>query len=141
MSRYKEIKCEFRNLDSLKKALADCGIEHKIATNPKVPDLGMYGYHNDLRPERASILIDRHWVNDHWSGIASNDIGFAWNGSEFTAIVSDYDQSRKGVTEAMNKLRQRYSFHESMRLLHSKGYTVKSTTTENGQIRVTFAKR
>lgn len=152
MSKYREIKTEFRNLDSLKKALADCGVPYQIAANPRVPDLGLYGYHDDLRPEQASIVINREWINDHWSGVGvigknyyrgiSNDIGFAWDGSQFTGIVSDYDQTRQGVTDALNKLRQRYGFHEVQRLARSKGYTVRETATDtSGQIRLVLVRR
>lgn len=152
MSKYREIKTEFRNLDSLKRALWDVlGTNYSIAVDCRKPDLPMYGYHNDLREEKASIVINREWVNDHWSGTKSgsnyyrgisNDIGFAWDGNQYSAIVSDYDQSRQGVTEAMNKLRQRYGFHEVQRLARAKGYTVRETATDNsGQIRLVLVRR
>lgn len=150
MSRYKEIKTEFRNLESLKKVLADCKVECSISPNWRTPDLPMFGYRDDLRSERASIVIHREWVNGHWSGReykgrwldgASNDIGFAWDGQQFTAIVSAYDQGRDGVTAGLNQIRQRYSFHESMRLAHAKGYTVRETANVDGTIRIVLQKR
>lgn len=146
MSKYRLIKTEYRTLESLIKALDDLKIPYKRAANPKQPSVEMYGYCDDLRPERGSIVIDRKWLNENWSGSRachgiSNDLAFAWDGQQYTAIVSDYDQGRPGVAEGMNKLRQRYGYHESMRLLRSKGYTVKSTASDNGQIRVTFVKR
>ena len=141
MSKYLEIRCAFRNLDSLRKALADCGVSFNQAANPRVPDLPMVDYVGQQRPERGSIVIGRDWVNKNWSGGLSNDLGFAWNGKEYAAIISEYDEGKDKVQAGMNQLRQRYGYHESMRLLRSKGYTVKETVSAGGQIRVTFAKR
>lgn len=141
MSKYQEIKTEYRNLESLKKALNDMGIAYEVSKNWRNPDIAMYGYHNDVRPERASIRIDRNWVNDNWSGCASNDIGFAWDGKQFNLILSDYDSRVPRTLEAMNKLRQRYGFNEAMRLAHAKGYTAKETTFQDGTIRIVLQRR
>jgi hypothetical protein len=141
MSKYRVIQTEFRNLDSLKKALADLGVPYDLAKNPLQPDLPLYGYLGDERPERGSIVIRRSWLDNNWSGNEhmvglSNDIGFAWDGKELTAQVSEYDESNLGVTAAMKHLRQRYAYHEVMRLAHSHGYNVRESTSQNGQMRV-----
>ncbi len=148
MSKYRIIATEFRTLDSLKKALADLDVPYQLAQDPHVPDLGLYGYHNDLRPEKASIAIDRKWLNGHWSysqeyhfNGSSNDIGFAWDGKSFAAIVSDYDSSHDGVTAAMNKLRQRYAYHETMRLARQKGYMTKEVVNADRTIRIVLSRR
>lgn len=149
MSKYKVIQTEFRNPESLKKALADMKIDYELSPNWRTPDLAMFGYENRMRPEKASLVIRREWLNNHWSGQdyegryhsgASNDLGFAWDGNRFTAIVSDYDQRRAGVTAGLNQLNQRYSYHEVQRLARMNGYSVKSTTSEDGKIRVIVQK-
>lgn len=96
MSKYREIKTEFRTLESLIRALHDIDAKYEIAEDPTQPGLPLYGYKQDIRPERASIVLRRDWVNKHWSMGLSNDIGFAWNGSEYSAIISEYDSGNGG---------------------------------------------
>jgi hypothetical protein len=149
MSKYREIKTEYRNLESLKKALSDMGVPYEVSPNWRTPDLSLYGYHNDERPEKASLAIRKDWLNQHWSGQTtngnyyngiSNDLGFAWDGKQFVAIVSQYDSTRQGVTDALKQLNQRYSFHEVQRLARANGYLVKSSTSQDGQIRLVVQK-
>jgi len=143
MSKYQEIKTEYRNLDSLKKALKDIGVdEYVVSKNWRAPDFVMRGYMGDERPELASIRISRDWVNAHWSGSwCSNDIGFAWDGKQFNLLLSDWDSHQQKTLDAMNKLRQRYGFNEAMRLAHAKGYNAKETTFQDGTIRIVLQKR
>ncbi len=139
MSKYKTIQTEFRNLESLKKALSDFGYDLskiEIARNPKVNDLPMIGYLNDVRPELAAIRIPKALV-----GSASNDLGFAWNGKAYTMIVSDYD-SHTHMTEAhQNKIAQRYAYHEVVRSAKAKGYTIQQTTQQDGTIIMNLVRR
>lgn len=150
MSKYKLIQTEYRNFASLKKALADLNIPFEEAANPTQPTMEMYGYQNDLRPQRASIVIRRDWLNKNWSQWqlgsrinpgASNDIGFAWNGSQFAALVSEYDQDQNGVVAGLQKLQQRYAFHEVNRQARAKGYTVRESRTVDGAIEMVLVRR
>lgn len=137
MSAYKEIKTEFRNLESLKKALADLGYsEIEIAKNPKKPDLPLYGYKGDQRPERASVRIPRNKV-----GFASNDVGFAWNGSSYTAIISEYDGRTNFKEKKQNELAQRYSYHEIRYQAKLRGYGVREIQGQDGSIRLSLIRR
>lgn len=140
MSKYKVIQTEYRTYDSLKKALADLKLECEFAKDVKCPTLPLYGYANDQRPEQASIAMRRPVVN-RYSGGASNDIGFAWNGQAFEAIVSDYDQSCPGVVEMLNRLKQRYAYHEINRQARLKGYTAVEQNMPDGSIRLTLTRR
>lgn len=146
MSKYREIQTEFRNGESLVKALTDLGVPHELAPNLKAPSLALMGYMDDKRPERASIAIRRQWINEHWSNTGSyhgisNDIGFAWNGSQYAAVVSDYDESRAGVQAGLAAIRQRYAFHEVSRLARAKGYNVNQSAGADGHIRLTLVRR
>lgn len=138
MSKYKTIKTEIRTLDSLKKALADLDITPEIAVDPKVPSIPLIGYRGDTRPELASVAIRRNQVN-RFSGGASNDIGFAWDGQGYQAIISDYDSTAS--LSLFNQVKQRYAYHEICRQAHAKGYTVRETTQANGVVRVVLAHR
>ncbi len=75
MSKYKQIVTQFKNVESLKKALEDVGFAGiEVAPNPKEPSLTLVGFLSDARPEKASLRIPRRYV-----GHLSNDVGFAWN--------------------------------------------------------------
>ena len=92
MSAYKKIKCNFVNKDSLIKALKTIGlnpITHEIATN-------LRGYKNDIRNEKAEIIIPKEQLNELFTGL-SNDLGFKWNDAEnkYDMICSDYDKANK----------------------------------------------
>ena len=92
MSAYKKIKCNFVNKDSLIKALKTIGlnpITHEIATN-------LRGYKNDIRNEKAEIIIPKEQLNELFTGL-SNDLGFKWNEADnkYDMICSDYDKANK----------------------------------------------
>lgn len=142
MSKYKQISTEFRNLETLKSALSEMGVPYEVAAAPKTPSLSLIGYHGDIRPEKASLVIRREWLNKHWSNNggnylgASNDIGFAWDGKQFTAIVSEYDSGREGVIAGLKALRQKYAVKELTRKARETGRTVTETTLSDGTVRL-----
>lgn len=138
MSKYKEIKTEFRNEKSLMKALEDIGYpaEKLEISQDKKPTIQLVGYHGDLRPERASIVIRRKYVGG-WS----NDVGFMWDGKTFQAIVSEYDSTPSVFGIKMQKLTQRYAYHEVKRHAKMNGYTTREVNQEDGSIRLVLQKR
>ena len=139
MSKYKLIQTEYKNLSSLLKALADIGFTKdkiKVATDPKVPSLHLIGYQNDRRPELASIVLPKMWV-----GSASNDVGFAWTGTSFSAIVSDYDSGSNFGDRVQNRLKQSYAKHELTRMARAKGYNVQEQQNSDGSIRLVCVHR
>lgn len=143
MSQYKTIQTEYKNLGSLLAALADLGYtkeQVQVAPNPKDATLTMYGYRNDLRPERCGLRIARQHI-----GPASNDVGFAWNGKAYAAIVSEFDM-RANYPSALNiqrqaALKQRYAYHEIKRIAGTKGYSVRETKMPDGTIRLAVTHR
>lgn len=137
MSAYRVIQTEFRNLDSLLKALKEIGYENVKNTGTS-NTMSMWGYHGDLRPETCAVWIDRAYV-----GSASNDVGFAWNEKTGTyqAIISDYDQQATFTPSVMGKLKQQYAFQELSRQAKQKGYTVQQEQTPQGTIRMKLVRR
>jgi hypothetical protein len=143
MSKYKTIETQYRTLNSLLAALRDMGYTDQmiqVAQNPHIPNLPMFGYHADLRPERASVCIPRKYI-----GSASNDVGFAWNGSAYQAIISEFDMHASSPTsmnvERQAQLKQRYAYHEATRIAKIKGYTVQEAKQADGTIRLTLTHR
>lgn len=139
MSKYKEVQTQFRNLDSLKKALVDIGFpleQLQFAKDVQVPSLPLYGYHGDQRPERASIRIDRKYV-----GSASNDVGFAWDGKSFTAIISEFDSTTHFAESRLNQLKQFYAKYEIRRQANMRGYSVTEQRRTDGTIAMTLQRR
>ena len=144
MSRYKVIQTEFRSLQSLQAALVDVlrnPSAFQVAPSPKTPSLQLYDWHGQSRPEHASIRIPRQAVNRFSSG-SSNDVGFAWNGKTFEAIVSEYDQDPQyGCTNMLNRVRQRYALHELRSQAKAKGYTLREHVHPDGSINLVLTHR
>jgi hypothetical protein len=134
MSVYKEIRTEFRNRESLLAAFKELGIP--VETSPG-NTIGLYGYHNDLRPEKASVVVRRQHV-----GSASNDLGFAWDAENnvFKAIISEYD-THAGGRDIVNRLKQPYAKQEINRQAKARGYMVHEIKDASGAIRLTLRAR
>ena len=144
MSKYREIKTEFRNPDSLVKALADLKIEYQRGANLRANQVMLethWSGHFGGEDRPAAIAISKDSLGKALKSRAMDGMGFSWNGTGYDLIQDQHDEARSDVVALTNQLRQRYGLHESMRLLRSKGYTVKETVSAGGQIRVTFAKR
>ena len=87
MSHYTEIKTAFKDQAALIDALVEIGFARGSIEVHEAP-VTLYGHHGDERPERAEIVIRRHYLS-----IASNDIGFARQADgTFQAIISEYDE-------------------------------------------------
>jgi hypothetical protein len=143
MSAYKTIETQFRSLDSLLAALGDLGYtkeQIQVASKTKESTLPMYGYHGDLRPEKCGVRIARQHI-----GPASNDVGFAWDGQTWRAIISEFDMHASYKTsmnvERQAKLKQRYALHETKRIAKVKGYSIQETTMPDGTLRLTLNHR
>ena len=81
--------------------------------------VSLYGYHGDVRPEKANIIIRRHNT-----GIgASNDIGFV-RGTDgcYQAIISAYDRGVKFGDSWLGKLKQSYTEQRQMQVARNRGY-------------------
>ncbi len=144
MSAYKRIQTQFKNLDSLKKALVDVGFDHfEVAANPQANDLVLHGYSASHGGD-AALRIPK----DHYN--AFEDTGFAWDpeSKTYRAIISTHDGGFT-VGEAryanfgegtLTKVRQRYAYHEVCRQARMKGYGVRQVDDQSGAIRLQLVK-
>jgi len=131
MSRYCEIKTQFKDQESLILALMESGgwtrdqIEvHEIPQN-------LFGYQNDERDDVANIIIRRNNVSH-----ASNDLGFIKNeDGQFQAIISNYDRNRYN-DKWLGNLTGNYAFRTLEKDQRSRGRSVSRTRSDNGHQRI-----
>ncbi len=97
---------------------------HETPTN-------LYGYHGDIREQRANVIIRRNFV-----GSASNDLGFNIDkNGNCDAYISEFDVGEGYNQKWTNKLKQRYSATVATKAAVKKGYRV-TETSENGKIKI-----
>lgn len=112
---------------------------HSIVTEGVRVDLErrmpLYGYHGDMREERANIRIPRDLVNQWLSGGASNDAGFLKTDEGFSAIISDYDNGR-WWSEAEARFTQVAAAYDAAEHASLNGYAVKVEENTEGMLEV-----
>lgn len=147
MSKYRLIKTEYRNPESLVKALTDLGVIYTRSDNLRKNEAVLktnWTGHWGGKDQECAIAIQRadlsKFVFANGKYRTMDGVGFSWNGSAYDLIQDQHDTERPDVIGALNKLNQRYSYHETMRLARMNGYSVKSTTSENGKIRIVVQK-
>ena len=141
ISHYTVCKSKIRNKAALLQALEDMGFtKGMIQVHDKA--VALEGYQGDKRKDTAEIILPRRYV-----GGASNDIGFKLQeDGSYAAIISAYDsksnQAKKTKytqtgsynTDWLDKLTQRYAYHNIKGELSVQGFTIESETNENGEI-------
>lgn len=131
MSSYKEIRTEFRNLDSLKKALQDVGFgKYDLSVLPKVNGLPLQRWGGGVAENVALRLPKAHYKG-------YEDTGFAWDAESKTyrAIISTHDGHGNFGAGTLEKVTARYAYHEVVRVARAQGYMVR-TEVANGVTRV-----
>lgn len=121
MSHFSQIKTQIRNLDSLKEALTDLGIDWKPSTRE------VRGYQG--KTHAAEITIEQE--NGY-------DVGFKWNGKEYE-LVSDlqYWQQNLSVDGFLRQITQRYAYHTVVKETAHAGFQVtEQQKNEDGSIRL-----
>lgn len=133
MSHYTEIQTEFRDRESLIRALNDLAYTADQIEQHEQPQ-ALFGYHGDERPETANIIIRRKHI-----GSASNDVGFVKDKKtgQYRAIISDYDGQQTWTQEKQNRLANRYAYHQATKALRAKKYKWTEATNKAGQIVIT----
>ncbi|MGI8504864.1 MAG: DUF1257 domain-containing protein [Hassallia sp.] len=108
MSHFSQIKTQIRNLDSLKEALTDLGINWKPGT------CEVRGYRGQTHTAEVTIEQDNGY-----------DIGFKWNGLEYE-LVSDlqYWQQNLSVDGFLRQVTQRYAYHTVVKETTRAGFQV-----------------
>jgi Protein of unknown function (DUF1257) len=121
MSHFSQIKTQIRNLEGLKSALADLGLEWKSDAAP------VRGYQGQT--ETAQVVIEQS--NGY-------DVGFAWNGQEY-ALVADMQfwQLNHSVDHFLRQVTQRYAYHTVKATTQQQGFQVtEEQTQQDGSIRL-----
>jgi hypothetical protein len=123
MSAYKTIKCAFKDIDFLIKALEDLGFKPNI--NKEAQNLR--GYMNDTREQKAEIIVPKEQLNKNFTK-ASNDLGFVWNEEteQYDMICSEYDEKLK----LPGRIKQAYAKAVIEEALESQYFSVESTSAE-----------
>jgi hypothetical protein len=121
MSHFSNIKTQIRNLDSLKSALTDLGVDWK--PGPQTVN----GYRGQTR--KAEVVIEQE--NGY-------DIGFSSNGVEYE-LVSDLQfwQQAWSVDRFLNLVTQRYAYHTVVNATADRGFQIsEQQKNEDGSIRL-----
>jgi len=131
MSRYCEVKTEFRDGRALVHALLETGNwdtgQIEVYDDPQ----HLIGYKGDTRPETAHIIIRQKHV-----GQSSNDIGFYRDDNgQYRGIISDFDKRKYGE-QWINRLKGNYAFHKLRIEQESRGRSVTRTRMEGNRQRV-----
>lgn len=96
----------------------------------------LYGYHGDVRPERAHVIIRRQHV-----GSASNDIGFLREpDGTFTAIISEFDRARYGDAW-LRQLTTLAGVHRATAVAKARGHTVERRVDQKGRLQLVVSGR
>lgn len=121
MSHFSQIKTQIRNLESLKEALTDLGINWKPGTRE------VRGYRGQTHAAEVTIEQDNGY-----------DIGFKWNGKEYE-LVSDlqYWQQKLSVDGFLRQVTQRYAYHTVVKESTRAGFQVaEQQKNKDGSIRL-----
>lgn len=135
MSLYCSVETIMQNQEALILALMETGNWTRQQIEVYQEAQRLYGYHNDLRPEKAHIIIHRRFI-----GSASNDIGFVKDeNGQYKAIISEYDSNSKGYNQAwINRLKGNYAYHTIRLDQERRGRMVSREKLENGKQRITI---
>jgi hypothetical protein len=123
MSHFSKIKTSLKDLEILKKALTDLGINWNTNTNK------ILGYKK--QNHFANLIIKQ---NNNY------DIGFTWNGIEYQLIADlQFWQQPWSVDLFIDKITQRYAYNSIIKTTRDQGFqTIEETSQENGSIRLTL---
>jgi hypothetical protein len=129
MSAYLPFQTEFNDAECLVQALADNDVLSYKNVEVHEQAQSLIGYHSDVRPEKANIIIRRKDI-----GGSSNDIGFLKNEAtgKYTAIISDFDKHKHG-SPYMLGLKNAYNVARMKKEARRQGLKLKSDTVVNGK--------
>ena len=121
MSHFSQIKTQIRNLESLKDALSDLGIDWKPG-----PGEGR-GYRGQTHA--AEVTIEQQ--NGY-------DIGFRWNGQEYELVADlQYWQQNLSVDGFVREVTQRYAYQTVVKETTKVGFQVaEQQQQKDGSIRL-----
>ncbi len=134
MSHFVECQTEFRDPQALVAALIECGFAvEQIEIHAEA--VLLYGYHGDVRPQRANIVIRRQHV-----GTAANDVGWERQADgSYRSWISEYDSRHRFQPAMQNRIRQEYAYQVIARQQRARGRSVSRERLPSGEIEVTIA--
>jgi hypothetical protein len=121
MSHFSQIKTQIRNLDALKSALADMGLEWKSGSAP------VRGYKGQT--QTAEVVIEQN--NGY-------DVGFAWNGQSYELVADmQFWQLNHSVDLFLSQVTQRYAYHTIVNETNKQGFQIaEEQKQQDGSIRL-----
>ena len=121
MSHFSSIKTKIRNLDSLRAALTDLGVDWK--NGPAI----VRGYQG--KTHQADLVVEQG--NNY-------DFGFSWNGSEYDLVADlQYWQQPLTVEGFLRQVTQRYAYHTVVNESANQGFTItEQEKNQDGSIRL-----
>ncbi|MDB9313622.1 DUF1257 domain-containing protein [Spirulina sp. CS-785/01] len=121
MSHFSNIKTKIRNLDALKTALTDLGMDWKDGPGQ------VRGYQGQTYD--AQIVIEQE--NNY-------DIGFSWNGQEYEMVTDlQYWQQPLSVEGFLQRVTQHYALNSVLSTTAQEGFQVaEKQKNEDGSIRL-----
>ena len=121
MSHFSCIKTSIRDLEALQSALSELNIEWKPGPTQ------VRGYQGQTCT--ANVVIEQ--PNSH-------DIGFAWNGSEYTLVADlQFWQQPLSVEGFLNQITQRYAYQKIVSETAQQGFEVaEQHQQKDGSIRL-----
>jgi Protein of unknown function (DUF1257) len=121
MSHFSQIKTQIRNLDSLKDALTDLGIDWKPGLRE------VRGYRGQTHPVEITIEQKNGY-----------DIGFRWNGKEYELVADlQYWQQDLSVDGFLRQVTQRYAYQTVVKETTRVGFQVaEQQKNQDGSIRL-----
>ncbi len=136
MSHYSEVQIEFMDKMALIAALERMGFQGKVEVHHEEAQ-PLYGWENDVRSQKAHIIIRRVHV-----GFNSNDIGFERQADgKYRLWVSKFDQEEHGYDKAwQGRLKQAYGVEKARVEAKKKGYLVHEQKLDDGHIRLVCRK-
>ncbi|MDH6059073.1 DUF1257 domain-containing protein [Chrysosporum bergii ANA360D] len=121
MSHFSQIKTQIRNLDSLKDALSELGINWKPGPGE------VRGYRGQTYPAEVTIEQENGY-----------DIGFRWNGKEYELVADlQYWQQGLSVDGFLRQVTQRYAYQSVVKETTRAGFQVtEEQKNQDGSIRL-----
>ncbi|MBO3462093.1 DUF1257 domain-containing protein [Aetokthonos hydrillicola Thurmond2011] len=108
MSHFSQIKTQIRNLESLKDALGDLGIDWKEGPSE------VRGYRGQTHAAEITVEQDNGY-----------DIGFKWNGKEYELVADlQYWKQNHSVEGFLRQVTQRYAYHTVLKETANAGFQV-----------------
>lgn len=121
MSHFSQIKTQIRNLESLKDALTELGIDWKQGPGE------VRGYRGLTHTAEITIEQDNGY-----------DVGFKWNGKEYEMVADlQYWQQNLSVEGFLRQVTQRYAYQTVVKETARVGFQVaEQQKNEDGSIRL-----